>query len=596
MAAGTQRTAGALELLLKAAVLLALIVAAARPLLATFQDNDFFWHLETGRWIWEHKALPQEFLFSLTAPHALTEVQRVTMTSYWIVQVLYHLLHSCGDLTAIALLRAALLSLLVGSLVLRCSRRDGAVLLAVALLAVVLTRGYPLERPQIFSFVFFSLLLLALERLKSAPPGAAASLWAFGAVPLLMTLWANCHGAFIVGQGVLMLYALLEGLKFARPSLEPLPPRRYRLLVAACAAGILAGLVNPNTYHVYAAARLPAWSKTSNLEYASTVEYFQASGNPVMLVFWLLLGLTALGFILSGKRPDITRLALVAGTAAVAFLEVRHIPFFMLSALPAVEDSFSRAHRWGKPARAFLLTATLATGLAFLPGDLASLKDFRGANKVNGLLFPADAASFIQSRGIGRDLYTASPWGGYLLWQLAPAKVFIDGRNSSYEVYLTNAAVEAGDGRPPAGPPPWRAIFKRYGIRTVVLPVFKPWAGDVMELFFALGWSPDWAPVFIGVNSVVFVELTADNRWATPPAGSSRDEFFEVLVGRCRELIARTPTNPFPHIGLGELLSRLHRYDEARAAYRDALRLLPFSPLIRDRLAGLPAAADPARR
>lgn len=595
MTSGAHKNAtGGPLLILKGAFLVLLIVAAARPLLIPIQDADFFWHLETGRWIWEHKALPQEFLYSVTASEPMTSNQRVTMTSYWIVQVLYHVLYSIGDLTAIALLRVALMSLLVGSLVLRFARRNVAVFLATALLGIILMRGYPLERPQAFSFIFFSLLLLVLERLKKPPP-ATAPLWAFIALPLLMILWANCHGGFIVGQGVLFLYVAMEGLKFARPSLGPLPPNRYRLLVAACAGGIFAAFVNPNTYHVYAAAQLPAWSKADNLEYFSSLAYFRATGNPVMPVFWLLLGLALLSFILPRKLPDITWFALVAGTGAVASWEVRHIPFFMLSALPVIENSFSGGGGLGKKARAFLLTAALATGSALLPGDLASLKDFRGANKVNGLLYPADAASFVQSRGIEGDLYTFYGWGGYLLWQLSPARVFIDGRNSSYEVYQLNRAIESGDRNAPAGAPPWKTIFGKYGIRTAVLPVFNPWTGDVMELFFALGNNSDWAPVFIGVDSVVFVELTADNQWAAPPAGSSREEFFDVIVRCCEALIRRTPTNPFPYIARGDLLSRLNRHDEARAAYQAALRLLPFNQPVLDRLAALPAVEAPTR-
>lgn len=581
---------GAALLFLNAALVVLLVVAAARPLLVTIQDNDFFWHLETGRWIWEHKALPQEYLFSVTAPETLNDNQRVTMTSYWIVQVVYHLLHSFGDLTAIALLRVALMALIVGSLVVRCSRRDTAVLLAATLLGVILMQGYPLERPQIFSFVLFSVLLLLLERLKSAPPGASVLPGAFIALPLLMILWANCHGAFVVGQGVLVLSVVTEGLKFAHPSLGPLPPGRYRLLAAACGGGIVAALVNPNTYHVLGAARLPAFMKVDNLEYDSAVATFRASGNPMMLVFWLVLALALLSFVLSGKLPDITRLALVAGTGAVASWEVRHIPFFMVSAVPVIEDAFSRAEGRGKPARVFLLASAFATGLALLPGDLASLKDFRGANKVNGFLFPWDAAAFIESRGIKGDLYTHYGWGGFLLNRLSPARTFIDGRNSSYEVYRMNREIESGDRDPPPGGPPWKSIFRRYGIRTVVLPIFNPWTGEVVDLLFALGNSPDWAPVFIGVNSVVFVELTADNQWAVPPAGSSRKEFFEVLVRCCEGLIGRTPQGPLPRIGMGDLLSSLGRHDEARAAYQGAQRLLPYSRIVKDRLARLPAA------
>ena len=93
------------------------------------------------------------------------------MTSYWVVQVLYHLLYTVGGLTAIALLRVALMALLVGTLVLRSARRDIPSSWRSAIMGIILLRIYPFERPQIFSFVFFSLLLLVLERLETRTPG-----------------------------------------------------------------------------------------------------------------------------------------------------------------------------------------------------------------------------------------------------------------------------------------------------------------------------------------------------------------------------------------------------------------------------------------
>lgn len=591
-----RNTAGVARLSLKAALVLLLIVAAVRPLVSTIEDPDFFWHLQTGGWIREHNALPQEFLFSLTASETMTGDQRVTMTSYWPVQVLYNVLYSFGGLTAIALLRVALMVLLIGSLVLRSAGRDAAVFLGATLLGVILMRIFPFERPQIFSFIFFSLLLLVLDHLKNAPADAAAFRRALFAPPLLMIVWANCHGAFIVGQGVLLLYLAAEGLKFVRPALGPLPWRRYRLLLGACTAGILAAFVNPNTYQVYLAARLPAWSKAGNIDYDSTVAFFRNTGSPVMLVYWLLLALALLSFVLPGKKPDITRLALVAGTGIISFAEIRHIPFFMLSAVPAIAESFSRDGAWGKAGRALLLAAAITSGLCLLPGDLESIKEYRRANVVNTVDYPEDAADFIMSKDLKGNLYNWWPWGGYLMWRLSPAKVFSDGRNSSYEVFRMNEAVESGNSASPAGEPPWKDIFRKYGIRYAVLPVFNPKVGYVMELLFALGTSPDWVPVFIGYNSVVFVEVGADSRWSLPRSPAAREAFFTDLVRRCDYLIRLFPDYPFPLVARGDLLFRLRRHDEARAAYQAAQRLLPLNQLVRDRIAALPPAERHPRR
>ena len=139
MNAGARRGAG----IAAAAVLLAaLLAAAAVPLVSGIDDADFFWHLQTGAWIWEHGTLPGEFLFSLSAPAAMTDAMRFTMTSYWLMQVLYHLVHAAGGLAAIAVLRCVLMALLVGSLFLRRAGSAPLVLLGSALLGVITFRNY----------------------------------------------------------------------------------------------------------------------------------------------------------------------------------------------------------------------------------------------------------------------------------------------------------------------------------------------------------------------------------------------------------------------------------------------------------------------
>jgi hypothetical protein len=65
-----------------------LFVNLSRP----FSDTDFFWHLKTGEWIWQHQALPTADPFAYPTPATLDARQRFTLTSYWLSQIAYHLL------------------------------------------------------------------------------------------------------------------------------------------------------------------------------------------------------------------------------------------------------------------------------------------------------------------------------------------------------------------------------------------------------------------------------------------------------------------------------------------------------------------------
>ncbi len=581
---------GLVPLGLRTVLLLLVLVAAASPLLSPIDDPDFFWHLQTGAWIWQHASLPQEFLFSLTAVPPMTIHERFTMTSYWMVQILYHLLHAVGGLTAIALLKCALMGILVGSLWAQRRGRDPLLFASTLLLGVIVLRLYSYERPQVFSFVYFSLLLLVLDRLRSreAPPGRLALL----ALPLLMMVWANSHGAYGIGVGVIVAYLATEGLKLLSPRLDPLPRERYRLLLAAGGAGILAALLNPNTYRLVYVAALPSWLTAGIIEYQSTVTFYRTNNSPVMPVYWLLLALALAGVVASARRPDITRIALLAATGIASFAQIRYVAFFAVAAVPAIAELFSGDGPGRRLGRALVTATALAAGLFFLPEDLKLLPHYGRADDVNTLAYPADAVDYLRSARPPGNIFNYWPWGGYLLWRLAPTKVFSDGRMCTPEVSRMNIAVESGNKNLEGGRPRWRAIFKEYGIRHAVIPIFDPRGGDVLNLLFSLATAPDWVPVFVGVNSVVFVEKPPGGRGVDHLAPANLQRFFGLLLRRCEELNRRYPAYPFPHIGRGDLLAWLGRGGEARAAYLDALRLAPFNQRAQ---AGLLALGSGAR-
>ncbi len=569
------------------AVLLGVVVLAlaVRPLLYPIADPDFFWHLKTGQWIWEHRSLPDSYLFSVTAPTALSATQRLAMTSYWLVQLTYHAAHALGGMAGIGVLRALLLACLLASL---AWRREGDILtfLGVAVPAVVLVRIYHFERPQVVSFLFCSLLLGALDRIRR--PDDSRGRPAFvAAVPLIMLVWANSHGGFVVGQGVILLYLILEGAKRLHPRLDPMPPGRLRLLLTTGGAGLLASLANPNTWRVWGLAQLPAWLTSFNMEYQSTLSSWRVSNSPVFPTYWLLLALAAVAAVVSRRKPDITRLALLAIMGWYSFTQVRHLGFFVVAAVPAVSAGLS-CRGFRTAGRVVTLAAALVVAGFFLPGDLVDLARARPSRvRVSGIVFPTDAADFLDANGVRGDLYGFYGWGGYLLWRLAPARVFIDGRVSDRNVIDMARAVDDGESASVGGVPYWKAVLKGYRIHCVVIPAYNSKAGDVIRLLYRLLEDPEWVPVFAGMNAVVFLENVAENRAVIERFAFSRAGFLELLAERCGLAGSRSPGDPFPLIARGELLTRLGHYAEARQAYTAALSIVPRNELARRGLEAL---------
>lgn len=574
------------------ALVVLLAIAASVPLVGSIGDPDFFWHLKTGDWIWEHASLPHQFLFSSTTPEELDPARRFTMTSYWAVQVLYHLVHATAGMAGIAVIRAVLLLLLVGSLLMRRRGKDALVFLATTLLVVLTTRLYGFERPQVFSFVFFSFLLLLLDRLCAVSSSSKGELRTLSiALPLLMVLWANCHGAFVLGQATILLYLVCEGAKFVHPALAPLPWERYRLLLIAGGSALAAAFINPNTWHPLLLTQLPPWQTTNNLEYFSSLEAFSMTREPVFVVFWFILGLAGLSVALGG-RPDITRVALVATTAVLGWRHMRHTMFSLLCAAPLIEVVLSQA-RLRKTVGSVVVVGALAAGLYLAPGDIAGIPKARHLSEISPITYPVDAADFIEQAGVHGNLFNFSNWGGYLLWRLYPAKVFIDGRNSVRGVKEVYDLIETAAAAPSsAGKPLWKNLMATYRIRHVVLPIFDPMIGRVLPLTFALLADASWVPVWVGVNSLVFVETGPDNADLVARFAIPRGIFLNQLISTVESYVRSAPGFFPTRIALGDLLTGSGRTQEARRAYQEALVLAPAHPLAANRLAQLRAQRD----
>jgi hypothetical protein len=87
-------------------------------------------------------------------------------------------------------------------------------------------------RPQMFSVLLFAIELYLLEVARTRPK---VLLW----IPLLMLLWANLHGAFVVGLGLLAVEVVAAAWCGDRRSAT-------RFLLVGGASGRAAGEPLPN--------------------------------------------------------------------------------------------------------------------------------------------------------------------------------------------------------------------------------------------------------------------------------------------------------------------------------------------------------------
>jgi hypothetical protein len=453
----------------------ALVLIALRPLLTPIPPHDFWWHLATGRIIVAQHAIPILDSFSYT---------RTGLPFYnqgWLAQVLMYGLYQTGGLALILIVQAALIALAYGLLLRLCIVRTGRLRLSVALL---LLTTLPLSfdnwnvRPQSYAFPLFVGFLVILTEFRL---GRRNRLWL---LPLLMLLWVNIHGTFILGLGLIGLTFVGEVLKSLRPSAESPPqadapavpppgesvthpalasreatrslnpvfaflahltdaePRRGRrslLLVVWGAITALAVLVNPRGVGVLGYVRnLLGSNAVTTLVTEWAPPTIRDAGGIIFFLFLIGCGIV---LIYARRRPDLTDMLFFGAFLWLALGAVRNIVWFGFVATPLVAVQFAtllappRAVRRtaGVPALNAVLIGVL--GL-LLVGGLPWIKPALLPPSVGSLLMedtPVAAVAAMRAQpDRPRHLFHAMGYGSYLIWAAPDQPVFIDPRIELY--------------------------------------------------------------------------------------------------------------------------------------------------------------------
>lgn len=489
-------------------------------------DSDFWWHLASGRWMWENRALLQADPFDFTSvifgPASQAGFQ---LTQYWLAQVLLYGSHLVAGLEGVVLLRAAAHTALFVFLY-RLLRRTGAgflpaaLLLALAAQAIVRELVYSNDRPQMWSSLFFVVLLEILEHLR------AGRRWARFALPPFMLLWANLHGGYILG--VIVITISVAAALLARHA------ERWRMLLAAAAAVALTGC-NPagfETLVAYPLSRLPGSQAyvTGIFEESSLFKYLAVTAlprsMPALAALFVLPFLTSLPRLQSLLRERRDLLAIFLLTLAMGIKAQRYLVFMIPMACWAtaanIAASRERLHQpWRGRFDRYLPTRAGATLTAVVLVSLAV--PYARLAAQSSLLRPSaafrheaeGAADFLNRSGFRGNIFNDYVLGGYLAWRLRPElKIFIYGRMPYPELLnVYNDVVNqpaktvtlADAGRVYYF---YQKVFDENAIDAVVMPAADGRSGDIVRLANQLAWDNDWALVYAQPAALIYLRKT----------------------------------------------------------------------------------------
>lgn len=409
-------------------------------------DGDVGRHIRVGRTILEHGVIPRVDLFSHTRagdPFVPYE---------WLAETLTALAEFGWGLAGVAVLSALLYSVAVVGLYRAADELGAPRLLAlpVALLGLLLQSVHLLPRPHLFTTAFAAVFMVVL--LRFARTGRP---WTLAALPVLMLVWANSHGGFLIGFVLLVAFvtgALLRSPEFADG------PNAVRPLVTVLLLCIVASLINP--------AGVELWRHTTGYlgidflvaetqEYQS-VDFHQGYGK---LFFVVLFAGPALWMT---RRVRVSRLSagLYLLFAAAALHSARNIPLFTVAALPWLAVWAEQALRGGGPrATAALkrmrsLERTDRQLRPGLPGLAAigllwyALGPASDAYRFDASVFPVEAVAAFDHLEPSGPVFNQMAFGGYLLYTRPDIPVFIDGQTDFYGEKLSREYLTVLKARP----------------------------------------------------------------------------------------------------------------------------------------------------
>lgn len=155
------------------------------------------------------------------------------------------------------------------------------------------------------------------------------------------------------------------------------------------------------------------------------------------LAMWIFAALSVILVVRSFKKFSFLDLTLYAGLLVAGLSSIRHMPLWLLVALPltiqGIELFFQEAARIEKGEERFIkFGKILFTGCCLL-------LVFPIWMMINGLglagrqsVYPDQAIVYLRLHPVRGQVFSTYDWGGYLIWKLPEKKVFIDGRMPSW--------------------------------------------------------------------------------------------------------------------------------------------------------------------
>lgn len=413
-------------------LLAGIFIAATQPV----EDPDFWWHLQTGKQIIETGTIPHADLFSSSV------IGKTWITHEWLTETIVYLIYDRLGMVPLIVFFSAIITAAF-YLAFLCAPECSRPYTAGFVVIVCAAASAPLwgVRPQMISLLLMSVFLYLLDKYEKD-----RKVKSLIALPLIMILWVNLHGGFILGIGIIGIYlggnllTLLWRIRRNRIA-ERDSWHSILYLTGTVVLCVIATLINPNSYKILI---YPFQTLFDPAMQQYIVEWFSPDFHNLIWLPFGVLVLALIGFGMAGKTSvSITHILLMIVATVAAFRSVRHIPLFAIAVAPILSEliapfaKFPSGSEAGKPFFRWLNSLLILAVL--ISAGVVILRLPKEQIKKESETFPTGAVTWLLKNQPEGKLFNSYTWGGYLIWRLFPDyPVYIDGRADVYGAEFIN--------------------------------------------------------------------------------------------------------------------------------------------------------------
>ena len=477
---------------------------------------DFWWHLKMGEVIAATQSIPQVDGFSFTA------AGRPFVLQNWLGELVYHWTYAAGGFPLLVFLGTAITVsgfLLIYHL---CLLRAANVRIAAFVGFLAALGNYGFLRPQTYSFLLFAAFYWVLMEYRDR---GRDRLWT---LPVMMALWVNLHGAFVLGLGLTGIFLLCEASRrFVHPdrrdALTVAGLQKLGLVLLLC---VLATMANPQGYKLFDYVRTVVLDPGSQQLVA---EWRPPRINDLLgfLLFYCPFLLAVFTFARSRVRPDFTELVLFLGFAVLGLTAIRNAAWFSTIAypmlarylryvdlkhllavrrLPGIGRMFETKDepQNDSPVFALLNALVLSAAIVALVAQSPWLRPRITGTSLLAEQTPVGAADFMEKHRLTGRMFHPQEFGDYLMWRLWPQqKTFVDGRVHLFSLDFLKEYEHAIE-RPLAGD-----FLNQWKIEYVLL--HKVPHDEDRSSIAAMEAAPAWTKIYEDGLSVLFERGSASS-------------------------------------------------------------------------------------